>query len=191
MKPQKSSAHVIIVIILAAAFLGVLSFIFWQNFVHEESVSVKTERKVESAKDEEPKEIDTHYKNVKAPVTEAALSQALPEGCSLGVNVEPSGFDANKLTVVDSSSPALGAPHGGEYGRINVDRTWAYLRGGCGSNAGAFVLKANDGAWKLVAYHVGDALFVCSKVDGLSIPLEVVGRCADSNNSYNERNILP
>lgn len=190
MKSQKGSAHAIILVILVAALLGLLSFIFWQNFIHEEPASTKTVEKVKTTKDKVSKKVSTP-ENLKAPVTEAALSQALPEGCSLGINVEPFGFDANKLTVVDSSSPALGAPHGGEYGRINADKTWTYLAGGCGSNAGAFVLNANDGDWKLVAYHVGDALFVCSKVDGLGIPLEVAGRCFDPDNSYEERNILP
>jgi len=83
------------------------------------------------------------------------------------------------LTKVTASSPSLGPLEYKQHGRINEEQTWLYVAGGCGSNAGAFVLNDDAGSWRLVAYHVGDGWFSCEKVDNLDIPSEVVGLCLD------------
>jgi hypothetical protein len=181
MTKQKGFAHTLLIIGLALTLMGALGFIFWQNFIYKEPVTTKTEFvKGESDKksSNEPKKMEAS----KAPLTKPALAAALPDGCSLGISDGSHDFDIRKLTKVTKSSPSLGPLKYRQHGRINEDRNWTYVAGGCGSSAGAFVLKDNASTWKLVAYHTGDAWFGCEKVDGLNIPKEVVGLCLDGSN---------
>src|SRR6476469_2643231 len=53
MKHQKGSIHVIIIAVLATALLGMLGFVFWQNFIHKSSpvtLSTAPSKKAESSK---------------------------------------------------------------------------------------------------------------------------------------------
>lgn len=176
---QKGSAHVVLVIVLVLALLTALGWIFWQNFIYKEPVRKDTDLVVVEENDATKPTEQTEA--VLAPLTKQAIESALPVGCSLGISDGSNSFDVTKLTMVTNDSPAQGPLDYKQYGRINNARTWIYVAGGCGSNAGAFVMKSLDGKWKEVAYHVGDAWFVCDKVDGLGIPKEIVGLCLDGS----------
>lgn len=62
MKKQSGSAHVIIIVILVIALLGVLGFVFWQNFINKKDLP--TDRGLESSKDKmskiEPAKVDPY-----------------------------------------------------------------------------------------------------------------------------------
>jgi hypothetical protein len=45
---QKGSAHVVIIVILVIALLGTLGFVFWQNFIHKDTLDTSNTAKVES-----------------------------------------------------------------------------------------------------------------------------------------------
>ena len=186
MKPQKRSVYVIFIVVV---LMGLLGLILWNYFIQADSTP-HVDRVAQESKNQTSKSVDTD-RGVKPPLTEESLEEALPDGCSLGVSIKPFEFKVDKLTTTHATSPTLGVLRPGEHGRVNEDKTWVYVAGGCGSNAGAFALKADSEKWKLVAYHMGDALFLCSKVDGLEISREVVGRCFDQADAYKERNILP
>ncbi len=181
MKSQQIGfAHAFLIIGLIVALVGALGFIFWQNFIHKEPVVTKTEV-VKTDSNNKANDESQKTEVSKAPLTKAALVEALPNGCSLGISDGSNDFDVNKLTKVIKSGPSLGPIEYKQHGRINENQTWVYVAGGCGSNAGAFALKDDAGTWKLVAYHTGDAWFGCEKVDGLDIPKEVVGLCLDGS----------
>lgn len=42
---QKGNAHVIIIVVLVIALLGILGFVFWQNFINKESTDAATNQK--------------------------------------------------------------------------------------------------------------------------------------------------
>ncbi len=69
MKLQKGSAHVIIVITLVVVVVGLLSFIFWQNFIVKDS-EIESNEKLVAKQDEKMNE----------PVSEDAA--AIPDGFS-------------------------------------------------------------------------------------------------------------
>lgn len=53
---QNGSAHVAIIIILIAALLGTLGFIFWQNFVKKsDTTNIETSKSTDEGKDDEQK----------------------------------------------------------------------------------------------------------------------------------------
>lgn len=187
MKTQQNGfAHAFLIIGLVVALIGALGFVFWQNFIYKEPVATKTEfvKTIPSnGGTAEPQENQVS----KALLTSPALKEALPDGCSLGTSDGSNDFDANKITRVTKSSPPLGPLEYKQYGRVNEDQTWIYVAGGCGSSAGAFVLKDDVGTWKLVGYHTGDAWFACEKVDGLDIPKEVIGLCLDGSDERSIR----
>ena len=181
MTQQKGFAHAFLIIGLALALAGALGFIFWQNFIYEKPVPNKAVAIESNGGSDNNTQADKPVENTvqKASLTQSALESKLPEGCSLGISDDSRDFDIDKLAPVSDSSPALGPLDYKQYGRVNEDKSWAYVAGGCGSSAGAFVLKDNSGVWELVAYHTGDAWFGCDKVDGKGIPQEVVGLCID------------
>lgn len=47
---QKGSTHVVIILILVIALLGVLGFIFWQSFIHKEEPVTKQETTIDTKK---------------------------------------------------------------------------------------------------------------------------------------------
>lgn len=181
MTQQKGFAHAFLVIGLVVALAGTLGFICWQNFIHKEPIATKGEVIKMGSADKSTDDFQ-EAEISKAPLTKSALATALPSDCNLGISDESNDFDVTKLTKVTESSPSLGPLEYKQHGRVNEDQSWIYVAGGCGSNAGAFVLEDNAGKWKLAAYHTGDAWFDCKKIDGLDIPKQVVGLCLDGSN---------
>lgn len=66
MKKQSGSAHVIIIIILVAALLGSLGFIFWQNFVSKNSNTESKEQQRVEQNDKESESIHPDISEVNA-----------------------------------------------------------------------------------------------------------------------------
>lgn len=195
MQYQKGSVHMVAILGLIVALIVALGFTFWQNFMRADSSNnqqpvskseVKPQKNINDRSKSETQQA-TSTPVASAPVTKEAFNAAIPSGCMLGLN--GGTFDINELTVVGPSNAAAGPLNYGEMGRINNDKNWAYLAGGCGSSAGAFLLKAENGSWKLAARHTGDAWFGCNKVDGLGIPKEVIGLCLDYSAGNAERAI--
>lgn len=120
---QKGSAHVIIVI-LVVALLGTLGFIFWQNFIHKEPVTTKTETPATKVKDSE-KSKDNEEQLVSVHITDLGLIAMVPE--SLGdLTSEPVHLEGdqavNSVVLSSEKAEASGcAKNSGPLGYLTYD----------------------------------------------------------------------
>ncbi len=90
MKKQQGSAHVVIVVVLVTALLGALGFIFWQNFMSQDTESTKQTDQTSSVQEEQQ------------PVADKGYEPTIPDGWSVksieGVGVSfavPSDWDGD------------------------------------------------------------------------------------------------
>lgn len=174
MKYQEKSGNkqLITIIILVITVLGLLGFIFWQNFLKSDPISQSST--VDKTQKVTPSTATPSAK-VKAYTIDDALTGInkllAAEACR--VNVSASVMNKNSFKQVNDSDRF---DYKAGESLINNDFTYAFAQYGCGSSGSIGLLKRSDDSWKLVSEDAR-TYPMCAKVRGQGFPSSIIDKC--------------
>ncbi len=189
---QKGSVHVVVTVCLALVLVVALGWIFWQNFIYKAPENKSTDVVVVKKRDKTPEKATTNTQAMHASFSAADLDAlktlVKSQQCTLDaqeytrVKVLGTGqsIDEAQIVSADGTKQNIGQVSVASYqGAVDEHNTWAFMSGGCGSQAFGFLLKHDtDGAWKLVV-KTGNTVFACADVDGKGLPATFMAKCWD------------
>lgn len=172
-KKQSGNAHVLVVIVLIVVILGLLGFIFWQNFIHKSTdtskVTTQSTASVSTGKSSAtPDTTTTVYTLVDAAKD---ISTVLKTQACGGKGYSDGLTETNFQVVADTNA----FQYEGGKSIIDTSFTYAYVQYGCGMS-GEIGLMKREGSWKLVGE---DARIypMCSVIKGQDFPRSIVDKC--------------
>ncbi len=182
-RKQTGSAHVAISIVLVIGLLAALGWIFWQNFVQEETVKKPQKVVLSETKDESPKKDNTaliDYKDGVVIKNETDLDKL--EGA-------PDSFKAYIMTVIEKNSTTINAADGPLECKASVlvrkitkaSYSEGMLTPGCSPNY-IKVWGLVDGEWdELTSAHA--TWYMCKDLEKHKIPSAIVDEKCFSEDS--------
>ncbi len=189
---QQGSVLAVVTICLGLALVTALGWIFWQNFIFKEAKQKDTE--IIAIKKHDKASESTPSQTTPAPVSFSAAdlsnlkTLASSQQCGLDaqeytrVKVLSTGQSVDNAQIVgsDGTKQAIGQAGVTPYqGAVDEHNTWAFMSGGCGSQATGFLFRHDtDGTWKLIA-KAGNTMFACSSVDNKGVPASFMAKCWD------------
>lgn len=167
MKHQTGSSHVVLIVGLIVALIGALGFIFWQNFIHQESPRKEVE--VIRSTSESGEEYGAAQYTLNEAVTGINAVLNKTAACS----GSGAATDEGTYRTVQTTDPYV---YEGGKSTIDATYTYAYLQDGCGlSGSGAF-MKRESGEWKLIE-ETAIVYPTCENIRGQGFPSSVVEQC--------------
>lgn len=180
---QTGSAHVAIIMILVVAILGLLGYVFWQNFIFHKSV-------VTTAKVDASTSTATNVSEATSGAQVVAQTPAYTlDDAVAGINLTLStqACDGKYSATLSKGgfkqvSNTEAFKYQGGVSIINNDFTYTYVQYGCSSSGEVSLLKRVDNTWKLISK---DARIypMCDLVRDQGFPISVVDKCYVDNNA--------
>lgn len=167
MKHQTGSSHVVLIVGLIVALIGALGFIFWQNFIHQESPR---------------KEVEVIRSTSESGGEKGAAQQYTLNDAVTGINAvlktaacSGSGAvtDEGAYRTVQTTDPYV---YEGGKSTIDATYTYAYVQYGCGSSGSSAFMKRESGEWKLIE-ETAVVYPTCENIRGQGFPSSVVEQC--------------
>jgi len=108
MNKQSGFSHAVLIIGLVVALIGVLGFVFWQNFIYEEPVATKTEVVTkEDSKNSGNSEVDSNKASLNIEEWQVKIPEADEFTLTKSTQSDmPDGSDA--YTIYEVSTAAIG-----------------------------------------------------------------------------------
>lgn len=167
---QNGSVHILAAIILVVALLGILGFMFYQNFINKDLVKeglTEITRSVENSPDSTTQSPVYTLDDAVKGISETLLEK----GC--GGSGASSAIAKDMFEEVDDSAPYT---YRGGLSKINTGLSYAFVQYGCGSQGSIALLKKIDNEWVLIS---DDARVypMCERVSGQGLPTSIIDRC--------------
>lgn len=169
---QQGSAHAFIIIGLIFVIIGLLSFMFWQNFIYEETTKTS-----EAAPDSK---VSDSQSEEKADETDYSFQDAVDD-----IRKIVSNEACNGSGTTDESIDLVGIADDAMFTGKNVVNnglTHSYVTYGCGSQGVVALLKKEADSWKLLNEDAR-VYPMCDVVRGEGFPSSVVDMCYENDSA--------